>query len=333
MRVTRELATRARTARRTSAGRAAARLDAAEQRLLGHYGLAPRAARVTLEDPPLDVRVLEVGEGPPLLLVHGSGTSAASWAPLMPHLPGRRLLAVDLPGFGSSGPHDYGARPLRAHAVAQMRSLLDALDLRRAPIVGTSLGGWWALCAALAEPSRVAAVASLGIPALAFPGVRGDPFFTAMTTPGVGRLVARLPPPSTRMVRASMARGALGRRAAANTPDEWFETAIASMRMPGWHTAMWSHLNLAFRTGRPRPGNHFSDDELRRIRTPVLFIWGEEDVYGGPEIGRRACAVMPDARLEVLPGGHAPFLDDPERCGALISEFLARTELETRQLR
>ena len=87
---------------------------------------------------------------------------------------------------------------------------------------------------------------------------------------------------------------------------------------------MWSHLNLAFRAGRPRPGNHFSDDELRRITTPVLFIWGDEDVYGGPGIGRRACEVMPNAQLEVLPGGHAPFLDDPERCAALIDGFLSR---------
>lgn len=306
-----------------SARDASTRLQAAEQRLFDHYGIAARAGRVTLADPALEVRVLEVGEGPPVLLVHGSGTSAASWAPLMPHLRGRRLLAVDLPGFGLSDGHDYGARPLRAHAVAQMRSVLDALDLRRVPITGTSLGGWWALCLALAEPSRVAAVASLGIPALAFPGVHGDPFFTAMTTPGLGRLVARIPPPGTRVLRSSMRRGALGPRGEANTPDEWFQTAIATMRMPAWRTAMWSHLNLAFRTGRPRPGNHFSDDELQRITAPVLFIWGDKDVYGGPDIGRRACELMPNARLEVLPGGHAPFLDDPEQCGTLISGFLA----------
>jgi pimeloyl-ACP methyl ester carboxylesterase len=191
------------------------------------------------------------------------------------------------------------------------------------PIVGTSLGGWWALCLARGEPSRVDAIASLGVPALAFPGVQGDPFFTAMTTPGIGRLVARLPHPGMRAMRFSMRHGALGPRAEANTPDEWFHASIATMRMPGWRTAMWSHLNLAFRTGRPRPGNHFGDDELPGITAPVLFIWGDKDVYGAPDMGRRACELMPDARLEVLSGGHAPFLDDPQRCGMLISDFLA----------
>ena len=105
------------------------------------------------------MRVLESGDGPPLLLVHGSGMAASTWAPLMARLPGRRLIAVDLPGFGLSDPLDYGGRSLREHAVAQLTSLLDALGLERVPIVGTSLGAMWALCLALDAPQRVSAVA------------------------------------------------------------------------------------------------------------------------------------------------------------------------------
>jgi pimeloyl-ACP methyl ester carboxylesterase len=81
---------------------------------------------------------------------------------------------------------------------------------------------------------------------------------------------------------------------------------------------MRTHLNLAMRAGRPRPENVFTDDELRTIATPVRFVWGDGDVYGPPEIGQRAAQLMGDASVEVLPGGHAPFLDDPERCAALI---------------
>jgi pimeloyl-ACP methyl ester carboxylesterase len=78
---------------------------------------------------------------------------------------------------------------------------------------------------------------------------------------------------------------------------------------------------LAMRAGRPLPENFLSEDELKRLDVPVLFIWGEQDIYGGPEIGERAVAMMPRARLEKIPGNHAPFLDDPERCGRLIAEF------------
>jgi pimeloyl-[acyl-carrier protein] methyl ester esterase len=88
--------------------------------------------------------------------------------------------------------------------------------------------------------------------------------------------------------------------------------------MPGWKRAMASHLNLAMRSGKARPENLLSDEELRSIETPVLFVMGDADVYGPPSVVERAAAIMPDAAVEVLPGGHAPFLDDPERCAGLI---------------
>jgi pimeloyl-ACP methyl ester carboxylesterase len=87
---------------------------------------------------------------------------------------------------------------------------------------------------------------------------------------------------------------------------------------------MISHMQLAMRRGRPRPENFLSDDELGQLAVPVLMIWGDEDPYGSPDIGQRACALLPDANLHVMPGRHAPFLDDPDRCGASIGELLRR---------
>jgi pimeloyl-ACP methyl ester carboxylesterase len=96
------------------------------------------------------------------------------------------------------------------------------------------------------------------------------------------------------------------------------------MRQPGFRTAMLTHMELAMRLGRPRPENLLSDSELRQLTVPVLTIWGDEDPYGGPEIGRRACALIPDARMEIIPGRHTPFLDNPECCGALIDDLVRR---------
>jgi pimeloyl-ACP methyl ester carboxylesterase len=101
------------------------------------------------------------------------------------------------------------------------------------------------------------------------------------------------------------------------------------MRQPGFRTAMLTHMQLAMRLGRPRPENFLSEPELRQLMIPVLIIWGDEDPYGGPEIGRRACALMPNARLEVIPGRHAPFLDDPKRCSALIDDLVRRVPPST----
>jgi pimeloyl-ACP methyl ester carboxylesterase len=116
-------------------------------------------------------------------------------------------------------------------------------------------------------------------------------------------------------------KGVIGQACGDRTPDEFFEVVTAGMRMPGWREAMWTHLNLALRFGRGRPENVLTDEELRSLATPVQFIWGQDDVYGGPEIGHRAVALMPAAGIEVMPGNHAPFLDDPERCAALIRQM------------
>jgi pimeloyl-ACP methyl ester carboxylesterase len=296
--------------------------EEAERHLFDACGVEVTSRRVRVADPPVVVRILEVGEGRPLVLVHGSGMSASTWAPLMPHLGSHRLIAFDLPGFGLSDPFDYSARPLRAHAVAQLSSLLDTLELDRVPIIGTSLGGMWALCLAVVAPSRVAAVASLGVPAVALPGMHGDTAFTALSTPVVPQIVARIGSPSVAMTRLAMARGVVGPRACEQAPAGFFEVVHTGMRQPGYRTAMLTHMQLALRLGRPRPENFLSDGELRGLAMPVLMLWGDEDPYGGPEIGERACSLMPDARLEVIPGRHAPFLDDPERCGSAIDDLV-----------
>ena len=297
---------------------AALTYEHAERQLLGEYAVEARSRRLPLDDPGLTARVMETGAGEPILLLHGSGMSAPTWAPMLPHLQDRRVHAFDLPGFGLSDPHDYAGRSLRRHAVAQVSSMLDALELDRATVAGTSLGAMWALCMALERPERVRSVVGLGIPAVSLAGMRGDPFFRAMTTPGVRALVSRAPLPRTAKATRRASTKAMGRRAVALLPDAYFELMRATMAMPGWRLAMSSHLNLAMQSGRPRPENLFSDDELRSIEVPVRLVLGDDDVYGPPEIGRRAAALIPDASVHVLPAGHAPFADEPETCAHLI---------------
>jgi pimeloyl-ACP methyl ester carboxylesterase len=245
----------------------------AESRLFASSGLQVASRRVRLADPPVSVRVLEAGDGPPLVLVHGSGMSASTWAPLMPYLATNRLIALDLPGSGLSDPFDYTGRPLRSHAVAQLTSLLDALGLDQVPVVGTSLGGMWALCLALDAPERVAAVASLGVPAVALPGMHGDPAFTALSTPGLRHLMARLGSPSVAITRRAMARGVIGPRGAERAPEGFFEVVHEGIRQPGVRTAMLTHMYLAMRFGRPR-----AENILNGIRTAAAHGSGTDDL-------------------------------------------------------
>ena len=141
---------------------------------------------------------------------------------------------------------------------------------------------------------------------------------TRSSTPVVRSLVSRVPVPKTVAATRRASKKALGRHALEVLPDEYFELMRATMLMPGWRLAMSSHLKLAMRSGRPRPENLLTDDELRSIEVPVTLIMGDDDVYGPPSVCERAVALMPRARLHVVPGGHAPFLDEPQRCAELI---------------
>src|SRR5437867_6526557 len=139
-----------------------------ERALLASYHLDPRARFLDLAEPGVRVRVLSVGEGPGVLLLHGGGGTPATWAPLMAATSGVTLHAVDRPGCGVSEAFDYQGVDLRRHAVAFVESVLDALALDRAPIVANSLGGLWSFWFAIDRLDRLSGMVQLGCPALLF---------------------------------------------------------------------------------------------------------------------------------------------------------------------
>ncbi|MBV9455610.1 MAG: alpha/beta fold hydrolase [Rubrobacter sp.] len=94
--------------------------------------------------------------GPPLVLLHGVGTSAGEWTWVLPALARNHLVyAIDLPGYdGSSEPPDYSP----AFTARFVSAFLDALGIAQAVVVGNSFGGLVALHLALSEPERVSAL-------------------------------------------------------------------------------------------------------------------------------------------------------------------------------
>jgi pimeloyl-ACP methyl ester carboxylesterase len=70
------------------------------------------------------------------------------------------------------------------------------------------------------------------------------------------------------------------------------------------------------RRSRVRP------DELRQLAMPTLVIWGERDPVGGIPVARAVTELIPDARLEVLPTGHGPWLGQPLRTATTVTDFV-----------
>ena len=137
----------------------------AEERLYEHHGLEKTAHRVDVKAD-LQVRVVESGSGPPLLMVPGGVGDGWIWAPLMAELDGYRLLVLDRPGGGLSDAVDHRRVDVRQLAVETLTAVLDYFEIERAPIICNSMGGLWSFWFALARPERVEALLQLGCPAL-----------------------------------------------------------------------------------------------------------------------------------------------------------------------
>jgi pimeloyl-ACP methyl ester carboxylesterase len=296
-------------------------LEAAEERLFATLELERRTRRVALHDAPVGhARVLEAGDGPPLLLIHGAGMTAGVWAPLLVHLPHRRGICVDLPGCGLTDPFDHRKVDLRDHARAFLAAVLDALGLPAAPVAANSLGATYSLYLAAADPTRVSRMVLLGATGVALPGAQGSLAMRLYSRPAAGRLLSALSPPVGPGLARRILTSVCGRPAVANVPDDMIDLVAAATRIsePTTRTLMPE----LFASGRPRPELALSDDELAAIRCPTRFVWGSHDRSQPPTAGRSAASAMPHAELIEVAGGHHPWWDDPARCAALLDEHL-----------
>ena len=266
------------------------------------------------------VNVLETGDGVPALFLHGSGTDSRSLLPLLPHLDGVRAIAVDRPGFGESDPVRVPKARFRAAAVAFVDEILDALGLERPALAGNSMGGTWALWYALARPERVRRLVLVGSAPL-LPGTHAPPPLRLMATPVVGALLARVKPNAAMVVRMM---ASMGEKDTIVRHPELLATLVASGGDPDATAVNRAELRAVLGPLGFRRSALVRAEELRRVRAPTLLIWGDRDPVGTVEAARVTAELIPQAQLEVLPGGHVPYLGNPERTAELLSSFVRR---------
>lgn len=300
----------------------------AERALWAAYGVAdgPVERRVNLPRNGVSVRVMEVGEvgeGRPVLFLHGGPNAGSTWASLAPRLAGRRCLVLDRPGAGLSDPKPVDHRTVAGFADTLVVDVLDALGVERADLVASSFGSYVALRSAAAHPDRIGRVVHLGCPAFV-QGFRTPLFMRLLMVPGFRRLLL-LVPPTEAMGRSSMRQIGHGASLDADRiPQVFFDWYLALQR----HTETFRHETALIAgvggVAGFRPSLTLDDRLLESIEAPSCFVWGTEEPFGSQAVAERLVAAIPGARLELLPGGgHLPWLDDPERSGAIVEGFLA----------
>jgi 2-hydroxy-6-oxonona-2,4-dienedioate hydrolase len=285
--------------------------------LLARYRLVAERRYLQVGDTGRTAHVLVSGDGPPLVLVIGGAVPAAFWVPLMAQLRGRRLYAIELPGFGLTDPATYTPATLRRTAVDHLAGILDDLRLGPAPFVTQSMGSQWTNWLAEEEPGRVQRQVMIACPAF-FLDTEAIPPFRLASLPGLGRLLMTLQRPSTKNAERML-------RAVGESPDgleELRDVMLATQRLPSYTPSLLALMRSVMSRTRPRPQIVTTANELRDVRHPVRLIWGERDPFGTVGAGQRIADLVPDADLHVVPGGHAPWFHQAERVGRLTHEFL-----------
>ncbi len=264
----------------------------------------------------VNVSAYVVGEGPPVIALHGLGGTKMSMLPLVPALaPSHRLVVPDLPGHGESDKPvatDYTPR-MYARVV---RKLMDALGVEHAIVIGNSLGGRVALELAVRSPDRVRA---LGLLSPAVPGfrVRYVLGFTRILPTEVGALPFPL---RERWMKAAVRR-LLGDPSA--MPESGYEVAadefIRIYRTPQARMAFFDSLRHIL-TEAPKP----FWARMRHIRVPVQIVWGTADRLVPVRLAPKLAEELPDARLLILPRvGHVPQFEATDRTAEALTTFIA----------
>lgn len=289
----------------------------AEAAVFRRYGLDAAHHVVVLPRSGVRVRVVDLGSGAPTLLLHGFGLGTAHWAALMSRLPGRRLIALDMPGHGASDGARFQDTDLRLWFDVALTDLLDELGLSSVDVIGHSQGAMLGVFLALDEPERVRRLITIGTPAVAFGATFAS--LRILARPHLGPLLLGMPKPD-KVYRKILA-DTVGRSALEAMPDELVRATYLGTRRPGHGTTVSSYLREMFRGADADPPRYvLSDSELASMRPPVTVILGTSEAT--ETAAAKRVAVLPRGRFEIVPGDHEPWFNDLDACAGRVSDAL-----------
>jgi pimeloyl-ACP methyl ester carboxylesterase len=278
---------------------------------------------VTLDDGQ-PINVVELGEGPPLVFIHGLLGRWTHWVEQLTAFAagrssiGHRVIAFDLPGFGDSPlPAEGGVSvPIYARTVAR---LMQALEISTAAFVGQSMGGFTAIELAINHPElveRLVLVSPAGLSTYMNPR-------DVMTLKQIRRL--------SRLVAAGQALTVAYSELLARRPRLRRLEPVTNIvtrypeRIPGPYVFEFAR-GLAppgFVEGMAANQDYDYRERLGEVACPTLIVWGERDKVVTVKDAAEYERLIPNARKVIFADtGHMTMIERPDAFNALLQEFL-----------
>ncbi len=272
-------------------------------------------ARLGPPDAPVKLFYEEEGKGPPVLLIHGFGTSTYTWRHIAPALAlTHRVIAVDLKGFGQSD-KPFDARYSVFDQAELLAQLIEDQDLRDLTIVGHSFGGGIALLLALENDNRLnGRIKKLVLlDTIAYPQ-HIPVFFRLLDVPLFSHLGVRMVPP---MVQTRVALRIAYFDDSKIDPEE-VETYAAPLKTAaGKHAIIYSARQIV-----PDDLAEIAE-RYASIALPTLILWCDHDRIVPFEIGLKLRRTLPNSSLRLVRDcGHMPQEEQPETTLKLLQGFI-----------
>lgn len=260
----------------------------------------------------MDVHLRDEGprEDPlPIVLVHGTSASLHTWDGWVEALKGKhRVIRVDLPGFGLTGPSPDGDYSLPAYSRFIVQ-VLDRLNLQRAVLAGNSLGGAVAWKTAVDHPSRV--VKLVLVDAAGYP-------MEAQSVP-LGFRIAHIP------ALAPLMRNVLPRRLVESSVRNVYAdpAKVTPELVDRYFELTLREGNREALSARLQAGNEAFTAQIAQIKQPTLVLWGAQDRLIPPSQAQYFARDIQGSQVQVFEGlGHVPHEEDPARTVAAVQAFL-----------
>jgi len=272
--------------------------------------------------------VVDAGEGPSVLLIHGYGDTADGWRRVVPGLArDHRVVALDVPPFGRSGTPPQKVNLLDFYSEF-FPALLDELELDRTSVIGHSLGGAVSLRMAIDHPDRVE---RLGLIAPAGLGHAPPWWWHALTARALYDGVLSIPSPiTTPLVKLGM-KTFLELRLFAD-PHKLQDEIKHLVDLHGSGRDLKAllaagHACIDSYTGRLL-------ERSQELEIPLWMLWGRKDGLVPSMHARRFERAHPGAEVHILEDcGHYPHIELPQRFNALLRGWLDQTDSSSRRTR
>ena len=271
------------------------------------------------------LRYHEAGQGPPLLLLHGSGPGVTGWrnfggnvGVFAEHF---RCLIVEFPGFGVSD--DFGGHPMLS-AQQAVATFVDALDLATVDIIGNSMGGGVGINFAMEHPDRIRRLVSIG-------GIGRNIFSPG---PGEGiKLLQEFTEQPTRQRLIDWLHSMVYDPALVTEQlieERWQQATdpdtLASARRMYGKDVFAQYTKMAATSDTPQPWAM-----MHRVTAPTLLTWGRDDRVSPLDMALIPMRTIPRAELHVFPNcGHWVMIEQKEAFESAVLAFLLRNRDERR---